>query len=177
MIGRDCGSCTLCCKVLGIAALDKPKGRWCQRCAPGQGCAAYEDRPAECRTFNCLWLQRDTLGPEWRPDRAKFVMCSTPDNATLLIQVDPGAPDAWRRAPYHATLRQWSQAASAARRQIVVMVGERATIVLPDRDVALGVVAEGDRIVCRIVTDDGRTRIEPRIDRAGSGDPDKIVTD
>lgn len=166
MIGRDCGGCTLCCKVLGIAALDKPKGRWCPHCAPGKGCGAYEARPDECRTFNCLWLQRENLGPEWRPDRAKFVMCPTTDGSTLLIQVDPGAPDAWRRAPYHARLRDWSRAASETRRQIVVMNGDRATIVLPDRDVALGVVGEGDRIVSRLVSEGDRTRIEPRVERA-----------
>lgn len=166
MIGRDCGGCTLCCKVLGIAALDKPKGRWCPRCEVGRGCGAYDKRPAECRTFNCLWLQREHLGPEWRPDRAKFVLCPTPDNATLLVQVDPGAPDAWRRAPYHATLREWSRAATDAQRQIVVMVGDRATVVLPDRDVALGAVSPGDRIVLRQTTEGGRSRIEPRVERA-----------
>jgi hypothetical protein len=166
MSGRDCGGCTLCCKVLGIAELEKPKGRWCPHCAVGRGCGAYEDRPRECRTFNCLWLLRETLGPEWRPDRAKFVLCPTEDNSTLLVHVDPGAPDAWRRAPYHATLRQWSRDANAARRQVVVMTQDRATVVLPDRDVALGPVRPGDRIVSRLVTENGRERIEPRVERA-----------
>lgn len=168
MIARDCGDCTLCCKVLGIAALDKPLGKWCPHCAIGRGCKIYEARPGECRTFDCLWLQRETLGPEWRPDRAKFVLCPTPDNSTLVVQVDPGAPDAWRRAPYHAVLRQWSRAANEARRQLIVMVGSRATVVLPDRDVPLGTVGPGDRILSRLVTEGGRRRIEPRVER-GAG--------
>ena len=168
MSARDCGECTLCCKVLGIAALDKPLGRWCPHCALGKGCTVYETRPEECRTFDCLWLQRETLGPEWRPDRAKFVLCATPDNSTLIVQVDPGAPDAWRRAPYLAVLRQWSKAANEARRQLIVMVGTRATVVLPDRDVPLGTVGPGDHIVSRLVTEGGHSRVEPRVVRGGA---------
>ncbi|WP_020180109.1 hypothetical protein [Methylopila sp. M107] len=167
MSARDCGGCTLCCKVMGIAALEKPLGRWCPHCKIGKGCGIYETRPDECRTFNCLWLQRENLGPEWRPDRAKFVMAPSADGAVLLVQVDPGAPDAWRRAPYHATFREWSRAAIAAERQLIVMVDDRATVVLPDRDVALGRVGPGDRIVSRRVVDGGRQRIEPRVERGG----------
>lgn len=166
MSDRDCGGCTLCCKVLGISALDKPQGRWCGHCAVGRGCKAYETRPTECRTFECLWLRREHLGPEWRPDRAKFVMAPSADEAVLRIDVDPGSPDAWKRAPYHATFRQWAVAANAARRQIVVMVGDKATVVLPDRDVPLGRVGLNDRIVSQLVTEGGRQRIEPRVERS-----------
>lgn len=167
MSERDCGGCTLCCKVLGIVALEKPKGRWCPHCVVGRGCGVYETRPDECRTFHCLWLQRENLGPEWRPDRSKFVMWPSPDNAVLVVQVDPGSPDAWRKSPYIETFRQWSKAANDARRQLVVMVGDRATVILPDRDVPLGPVGANDRIVSRRVTEGGRQRIEPSVERGG----------
>lgn len=165
MTARSCDSCTLCCKVLGIEAMVKPQGSWCPHCDIGRACRIYETRPEECRTFDCLWLQRENLGPEWRPDRAKFVLVPSADNAVLLVFPDPGAPDAWKRQPYHATLRDWSKAANAARRQIVVMVGERATVILPDRDVAVGRVGPNDRIVSRLVVEGGRQRIEPAVER------------
>ena len=66
--GRRCGSCTLCCKVLAITELQKPRGTWCPDCSPGKGCNIYETRPAECRSFMCGWLTDPMLGPEWKPD-------------------------------------------------------------------------------------------------------------
>ena len=27
--GRECGTCTLCCKLIAVAALGKPPGVWC----------------------------------------------------------------------------------------------------------------------------------------------------
>lgn len=165
MTVRSCDSCTLCCKVLGIEALQKPQGAWCPHCDVGRACRIYETRPEECRTFDCLWLHRENLGPEWRPDRAKFVLAVSSDNAVLLVFPDPGAPDAWKRQPYHAVLRDWSKAANAAKRQIVVMIGERATVILPDRDVAVGRVGPNDRIVSRLVVEGGRQRIEPGVER------------
>ncbi len=33
---RECGTCTLCCKVMGIHALDKPRGVWCDHAMPGR---------------------------------------------------------------------------------------------------------------------------------------------
>jgi len=34
---RQCGDCSLCCKVLGIPELDKPKDSWCANFAAGTG--------------------------------------------------------------------------------------------------------------------------------------------
>ena len=60
--GRECGDCTLCCKVMAIEQLAKPASAWCPHCKPGRGCRIYADRPAECRAFSCLWLVNDRLG-------------------------------------------------------------------------------------------------------------------
>lgn len=165
MTERACGTCTLCCKVLAITALDKPMGRWCPNCAVGRGCAIYDARPEECRTFHCLWLVRDSLGPEWKPERAKFVIAGSADRGALLIHVDPGSPAAWRREPYHATLRAWSRAAAAEKRFVLAMVGEQATAILPDRDVVLGPVRPGDRVTMRRALVGGRETLEPFVER------------
>ena len=97
-----CGSCTLCCKLLGIPALEKSEGQWCTHCAIGTGCKIYESRPAPCRDFACLWLEsqneKHPLPPELRPDRCKMVLTFTPDRRDVLGYCDPASPDAWRGA-------------------------------------------------------------------------------
>lgn len=73
MSRRECGDCTVCCKVLGIAELDKPVHTVCVNCSTGKRCDAYEARPASCRRFNCVWLTNDTLPDDLKPDRCGIV--------------------------------------------------------------------------------------------------------
>lgn len=147
--GRSCGACTLCCKVYDVPSLDKPAGTWCRHCKPGRGCGIHETRPQHCRSFHCLWMTAAFLGPEWKPDRSRFVMSVDPATKNLLIQLDPGQPGAWRAAPYHDQIRRWAAAALAEQRHVIVFLNKAATVVLPDRDVALGVLGPEDRIVFR----------------------------
>jgi hypothetical protein len=147
--GRACGSCTLCCKVYDVPALAKPAGTWCRHCKPGRGCGIHATRPDHCRAFFCLWMTQTWLGVEWKPERSKMVLTMDPETRFLLVQVDPGTPNAWRGAPYYAQLRKWAEGAVAQGRQVVVFNNKSATVVLPDRDVPLGVIAPGDRIVAQ----------------------------
>ena len=39
--GRECGACTLCCKVFDVPVLEKPAGQWCKHCLPGRGCGIH----------------------------------------------------------------------------------------------------------------------------------------
>jgi hypothetical protein len=139
----------LCCKVFDVPSLDKPMGQWCRHCKPGQGCGAYDARPDQCRAFNCLWITQDWLGPEWKPDRSKMVLTVDPATRFLLVQLDPGQPSAWKREPYYGQLKRWAASALNERRHVVVFLNKSATVVLPDRDVALGVIEPGERIVAR----------------------------
>lgn len=147
MAERDCGTCSLCCKLLGIGALDKPAGSWCAHCSPPRGCTIYHTRPDECRDFACLWYDDATLDEAWKPIRSKIVLYMIDDGSRLIAHVDPGTPDAWRRAPYYAQLRAWSKSGIRAGRSVVVRIGERLIAILPDRDVDLGKVAAGDMLV------------------------------
>ena len=147
--GRSCGTCTLCCKVYDVPVLDKPAGRWCQHCRPGRGCGIHDSRPQHCRSFNCLWMTAPWLGPDWKPDRSKMVLSIDPETRFLFVQVDPGAAAAWRREPYYRQLKQWAAASLPQRRHVVVFLNKSATVVLPDRDVPLGEIEAGDRIVAR----------------------------
>ena len=147
--GRACGTCTLFCKVYDVPSLQKPMGQWCGHCRPGRGCGIHETRPEHCRSFHCLWMMSPWMGPEWKPERSKMVLTLDPETRFMLVQVDPGAPAAWKREPYHAQLRRWAAAAARERRHVVVLVNRLATVVLPDRDVSLGAFEPGDRIVAR----------------------------
>jgi hypothetical protein len=69
---RSCGDCRLCCKVLGIQELEKEPWSWC-RFACSKGCAIYDSRPFECRSYVCSWLA-GSFRDEDRPDRARVVV-------------------------------------------------------------------------------------------------------
>jgi hypothetical protein len=105
---RQCGTCTLCCKVMGIEALAKPRGVWCSHCQPGRGCEIYSGRPAECRSFSCAWLHDEKLGEEWYPKKSRIVL--TVERNRIMANVDSGAPDAWRKEPYFSQLNRMMQA-------------------------------------------------------------------
>ena len=147
--GRSCGTCTLCCKAVGVAEIAKPGGVWCQHCGSGKRCTIYEQRYASCRTFYCEWMMQKALGPEWKPDRAKFVLVNTDASRHLTACVDPGYPSAWRRPPYYQQLRRW--AAEGLQRSpdlhiVNAMIGSRCIVILPDRAVDSGILA-GDEMI------------------------------
>jgi hypothetical protein len=148
--GRSCGTCTLCCKVMKIAELAKPAGEWCAHCRPGKGCGIYATRPFNCRGFHCEWMTSKGLGPEWKPEKAKFVLFKSNDGRRLTAHVDPGYPSAWRASPYYENFKIW--AAQAAQKtpemhMVDVMIGEHVIVVLPDRDVDVGLVAADELVL------------------------------
>ena len=147
--GRACGPCTLCCKVYAVPDVQSPAGQWCRHARTGKGCGIHADRPQHCRSFHCLWMTESWLGPEWRPDRARMVLSLDPVSRSMNVQVDPGQPNAWRRDPYHAQLQRWAAASLPLKRHVLVHVNTSTTVVLPDRDISLGVFAPGDRLVSR----------------------------
>jgi hypothetical protein len=145
--GRRCGDCSMCCKLPGIDAVEKPEGVWCRHCAPGRGgCLIYEQRPVSCRTFYCDWISDAALGDEWRPLNCKMIVHTERSADRLAVHVDPNYPGAWRREPYYGQLKRWARAAADARRQVVVFIRRRVIVILPDKDVDLGDMAPGDQI-------------------------------
>jgi hypothetical protein len=110
-VTRQCGSCTLCCKLLPMAKRPddvygavhamvdaglatyaeyagsraewtKPAGARCQH-QRRTGCAIYGDRPASCRMWSCRWLSGDDTADLSRPDRAHYVIDVVPDYVVL----------------------------------------------------------------------------------------------
>jgi hypothetical protein len=69
---RECGKCTVCCKVLTIddPQLQKLPGVMCPNCKTGSGCKIYDTRPDPCRGFFCGWRHLRDLDDKWRPDKS-----------------------------------------------------------------------------------------------------------
>jgi hypothetical protein len=146
--GRTCGSCSMCCKVVDIPEMNKPAGGWCSHCIPGRGCSIYDARPYVCRGAYCEWITCKGLGPEWKPDKAKFLLFKREGGRHLTAHVDVGHAGAWRRSPYYENLKAWAAAGvqKPEMDMVDVMIGERTIVILPDRDVEIGVVA-ADEVV------------------------------
>ena len=72
---RECGGCTVCCRIPKITELKKPAGLLCQHCNENVGCGIYETRPSVCREFHCGWKELLYLGDEWRPDKSGILIC------------------------------------------------------------------------------------------------------
>jgi hypothetical protein len=144
---RECGTCSLCCKLLGIAELDKPEARWCPHCAPGKGgCQIYESRPAACQGFHCAWLQSSDFGPEWKPTISKMVLAREHGEVDrVTIFVDPSFPTAWQREPYYSRLRSFA-VALGGKVEVLVRISDRCIVLLPDKNVDLGPCHKDDLI-------------------------------
>lgn len=136
---RTCGSCTLCCKVMGIEELEKPPGRWCSLCAPGRGCKAYDERPPSCRIFSCAWLTSDFVPEALKPNRSKVVLALDLGGTRLVAYPDADAPAAWRREPMQSFLK--AQAArSGGGWHVVLRIGDQMWLVRPDGVLDMGAI-------------------------------------
>jgi hypothetical protein len=147
--GRACGSCTLCCKVAAVEEVGKPMGVWCRHCAGGKACTIYPDRPASCRSFYCQWMLAPGLGDEWRPGRARLALVKTEAGHRLTALVDPGYPGAWRRSPYYENLKRWAVEAAQKWPELYlvdVMIGQRCIVILPDREIDVGLLDPGESV-------------------------------
>lgn len=145
--GRSCGDCTLCCKLLAVAELTKPRDVWCAHCKPGRGCLIYETRPRNCRLFHCGYLKSADLAEEWKPSRSRIVLAPETGVNRIVAFVDPARPDAWTREPYYSGLKKLSAAAAMHDGWMIVRVGRRTHVIFPDRDVDLGELTDDETVI------------------------------
>lgn len=146
---RSCDGCTLCCKLLRIEALDKPRSQWCAHCDVGVGCKIYEERPSECRTFDCGYLMLTHIGDHWRPVNSKMVIALAIDANRLTVFVDPDRPDAWRKEPYYSDIKSWAKVAAKNQGRVIVSLGNEVIVVTPDGETNLGSVKDDQLIIAR----------------------------
>lgn len=70
---RQCGDCTLCCKLLEIHDIPSAIGEYCQYCKVSNGCMIYDARPKECSDYQCMWTMMDRVSDDLRPDRCGII--------------------------------------------------------------------------------------------------------
>lgn len=151
---RDCDGCTLCCKVMEVEEIAKPGGKWCPHCRTSSGCGIYETRPRACTAYVCGYLTIAELGPEWKPAHSRLVLPSTVEDGSIIVRVDPARPDAWKREPYFASMKNWARQALAEQRRVIVYAGGHSIVVLPDHAADLGDVRPDELIVILSGTSD-----------------------
>jgi hypothetical protein len=89
------------------------------------------------------------LGDEWKPERARLALVRTEAGHRLTALVDPGYPGAWRRSPYYENLRRWALEAAQKWPDLYlvdVMIGQRCIVILPDREVDVGVLGPDEAV-------------------------------
>lgn len=105
---RNCGDCTLCCKLLPVKELAKGANERCRHQRFG-ACKVYKsiEMPMSCKVWNCRWLVSDDTLDLPRPDRSHYVVDIMPDFITMnspgktarmpvvQIWVDPAFPKAY----------------------------------------------------------------------------------
>src|SRR5262245_37397574 len=102
--GRSCDGCTLCCKLLPVEALNKPRTVLCSHCTSGVGCGIYEQRPSECQDFYCEYRLNSELGEEWKPLTAHMLVMVESRARRVHVMVDEGHYDIWRTEPYYSQI-------------------------------------------------------------------------
>ena len=119
---RSCGTCTYCCRLPDIEALEKPANDWCGHCRAGEGCVIYAERPQLCRDFVCHWITGALEDAIWQPERAKMMVYG--EGAQLTVLVDPDYPDAWTRPPYADALQTLANRKAAEGGYLILFVGD-----------------------------------------------------
>ena len=135
---RQCGDCTLCCKLIPVKELDKPRSVWCQHCEPGKGCMIYEKRPEECRNWSCQWLYDGEMPEEIQPHKVKCVFDTLLDHVRVennewrpvfQLWVDPSYPAAYRQKRIRDQVERLGALYGCP---TVARIGYRAILLLPE---------------------------------------------
>jgi len=125
-IGRQCGQCSLCCKLLDVPEAGKEDGKWCPHVRPGLGgCSIYKDRPNPCRAYACAWLVTP-LPDHWQPLHSHMIVdfhiARKDAGMTMRIHVDPEHPHAWRQEPYISEIRAMAERGATGKPRIPVVI-------------------------------------------------------
>jgi hypothetical protein len=144
-LNRSCGSCSLCCRVMGVPGV-KPDHEWCQHAlsaktgakgtlVPGGGCKIYAHRPEACRAFSCMWLLDEKIKDYWYPLKSRIVInVVLGPPKTVGFVVDPSYPNRWREEPWFSDIKRMAQAGIDGR------IGEKWTTVVMIKDERIPII-------------------------------------
>jgi hypothetical protein len=80
------------------------------------------------------------------------ILAAERDSDRIAIYVDRGRPNAGRAEPFYSKIKELAGLLTPNGMQVVVYQGKRVTVVLPDKDVDLGVIEDGDLIITRPIS-------------------------
>ena len=128
-MANECGTCTLCCKLIGVEELNKYPGKWCKHCTPGKGCNIYTDRPQSCRNFECGYISAgnlpSNLSVNYRPDHCHFIITGeSKELDATIIHVDPNYPNAMKSHEGKHIL----QSLANIKHSVIIVTGSKRTL-------------------------------------------------
>ena len=129
MRARD--GCTMCCKVIGVREINKPRGQGCNRCDIGKGRTVHSMSLAECKAYACRFQFDPELDESWRPSKCGLVVNT--DLRRVVVNVDADQPDALRKEPFYSTFKRWSRTVLPGW-PVYISIGNEVVAVYPDRD-------------------------------------------
>lgn len=135
---KSCGPCGLCCKVFAVEELAKPMGVMCAHRSKASGCGIYTDRPASCRSFECVWLMDAEMPHRFRPDQTQVVLDQDADGQRLIARCDVSNPRAWRREPMYSALKRRAADTWGTGRLVIAVAGRQTWVITPRKDIDLG---------------------------------------
>ncbi|GGK38694.1 hypothetical protein [Salinarimonas ramus] len=111
-----CGTCTMCCTLSHIVALDKPMYRPCRHLVGGDGraggCGVFggPERPEACSAYECAYhTAHRTAHPDRRriphPLDAGAYFHKDPIENAIVVFVDPDRPLLWKSSAIVPILR------------------------------------------------------------------------
>ncbi len=129
-----CRTCTFCCVLPEIAALDKPMYRACHHLA-NKGCGIFGEpnRPAACSAYECAYLSaRLSNSPDRNriphPLDAGAYFHRDPHENVIVLFVDPARPEAWKASAIPDLLRP---AVNAGETLVIFDRGRQLTVSTP----------------------------------------------
>ena len=78
-----------------------------------------------------------------------MVLSVFPLNGFIYVQVDPNAPQAWRKEPYYRQLHRLAESNLRDGRHVIVFVNDVATLIMPGQDLPLGPMKPTDGFAVR----------------------------
>lgn len=106
-----CRTCTYCCVLPQIMALEKPMYRACAHIRD-QGCGLFGDarRPAACISYNCAYLSaRLSVSPQRNriphPLEAGAYFHRDPMEKAVVLFIDPDRPESWKASAIPELMR------------------------------------------------------------------------
>ena len=113
-------------------------GVMCVHRSRAAGCSIHPERPASCRSFECVWLMDPEMPHRFRPDQTQVVLDQDADATRLIARCDPSNARAWCREPMYSALKRHAADTWGVGRLVIAIAGRHTWVITPREDIDLG---------------------------------------